>query len=240
MLCVVTGSTQYAAVGWFIANSTYFMALFRYYSGKNSSNKKPILYAGYVSAFCYPFLTGWSISWENLITEGNIHLTALLLHYLSLGLLVLLEYMTIKRIYLRNTGKKVNVKQIIQGLTVLLLVFVSCIEYDNIMLIIQSVVSAGNRLNASHFDSNQFLPYTVIMWIISASAFIYGTAHKMTVFKISALVLFMVAVIKFFTFDFQVLDAGQSSLILIILGIALIVIAMIYLKLNTRVKISSR
>ena len=237
LICFLTGTTQYAAVGWFIASSSYFITLISYYSGKNSSHKKMILYVSYFCALCYPVLTGWNITIENLIFSGKLNYIALMLHYMSLGLFLMLEFMTIRRISLRNTKKYVTVKQLVQLLTVLYLLFVICIEYDNFTLIIQSFgFSLTGGLSTVKVDSNQFLPYSILMWILSNAVFIYGSIKKNPVFNASAVVLFIATVIKFFVYDFEGLEPGQRSLILIIVGLSLIVMALIYPKLKGKEK----
>ena len=234
MLCALTGSTLYAPAGWFIAGSGYFICMIRYYSGKNSQYKKIILYAAYISSLSYPVLSGWNVDTENLILEGKLNFTALTIHYLALGLFVALQYMTIKRIYLRNIKKYTMVRQLVKLLTVLLLVFSVCIEYDNITLILQSFSSSDtNLLSVVRLDKNQYLPYTVVLWILSVCLFIYGVIRNYKIFKSSALVLFSGVVLKFFTYDFQLIETEKSSLILILLGLFLIVAALIYPRIKS-------
>jgi hypothetical protein len=231
LIYLLFDSSQYAMTGLFVAGSIYFNSFIRYYSGKQSDYKKTILYLGFLLALLYPLFMGWSFSSEHLIHLGAINSIAFVLHYIGIGLLILLGYMSIKRIYLRNV-KKPYVIQIMEILTVFTLVFLFCMEYDNLSLLNSSFLGI-QHLSVRMFETNQYLPYTVVILILSILVFFYGMIRKSVLLRSTSIILFVGCIIKLFAYDFEMTAPTERSLMLISMGVFLIGIALFYPRFKT-------
>jgi hypothetical protein len=229
----LTGCNRYTSITWFISGCIYFIATIHYYAGKKSTFKKPILYIAYIFALLSPLFLGWSVTSEYVFYSGNFYLIALVLHYFAIILLVILGIMTIKRIFQRNR-KKIIILQGVQILTILILAILYCIEYDNLFILSKFIQYKGIPMIANVTNLmiyNQFLPYSISIWVLSVSIFIYAYFKKMSFLRKCSLVLFFAVIVKILVFDLTVLNSFEQSMAFYILGVFLIVIALLYQRL---------
>jgi hypothetical protein len=231
----LTGTLVYSPAGWFIAGSVFFIALITYFSGKQSIFKKPVLYSAFTFALLYPLLVylGTRYYITGLIVGRDSGIAPLLLHYVALAFLTVLVLMTVRRMMLRSSKYPVF-KAVVQALTVFLLVFLVCTEYDMLTLFIASASSTpdtgipnGEQLLAS----NRNLPWSILIGLLSVGVFILGIVRKDVFLKNFSFVLFALVLIKLFTLDFATLSQGGKSGVFIVLGLFLIGVALVYPRL---------
>lgn len=230
LTCLFTGLVINSSVGWFISGSIFFIIFIRYYAGKKSEFKKPLVYLAFIQILFYPLLLGWNVASENIFHSGILNINTLLVHYLAIILLLVLGIMSVKRIYQRNT-KNIAFKQIIQILSVVYIGFLLCTEFDNLSLIIlyfQTSINAGFHNGITLLTSNQFIPYSIILWLLSVFVFVYAIFNKKSFLRNFSILLFTVVLIKVFVFDFKVLEQGGRSIVFFVLGIFIIIFALVY------------
>jgi uncharacterized membrane protein len=220
-LCQYTGTLRYTSIGWFISSSVFFILLIRFYAGKQSEFKKPLLYLGFVVVLLYPLLWGWNIQGGTIIHLGNLNGTDFLLHYLALFSGIVLGAMTVRRIYQRNT-KYLFLKQGVQIVSVLYLAFFLCFEYDYL------TVLTARLGNSSNSVSNQYIPYSILLGVLSVVVFVYAFFNRKPYLRGCSLVLFAGTLVKVFVYDFPQLAPEEKSTVFIVLGIVLIVFALLY------------
>jgi len=233
----LTDTVIHSSVGLFISGSLYFIIQIMYYAGKNPSFKKSLLYLAFIHVLIYPFLLGWGALGENFIHLGELNMSGILLHYFAIILLVILTSMTVRRIYERNP-KTLFMKQGVQVITVVYLVFFLCAEYDNLSILVAYLInstSTGNISVTTIIGLNQYIPYTVIGWLLSVCLFIVSVLKKRLFLRNCALAIFLLVLIKVYSYDFQTLDPGERSVVFYVTGLFLIGLALVYQKLPQNV-----
>jgi len=236
LLNQLTGTFNYFSVGWFITGSLFFISLIIYYAGNNHSFfKKPILYFSLFFVLLYPLLVNWNMSIyiNNLIFNGYLDAKVHLFHYLALGLLVILGIMCINRIHLRNS-KNIIIQRGLEILTVVFLLFLLCSEYDSLSVLIASIGNISNNqftVGANILELNQYLPYSIIIWVVAIIAFIWAIIKNMVFLRNFSLFLFLGILIKVFAYDFSTISTGGRSAVFFVVGIFLIGFAIFYPRL---------
>jgi len=234
LICVLSGTVIHSAIGWFISGSLFFIFLIHQYSGKSNTFKKPILYFAFLWVLVYPLFLGWNVSGENFIHSGALNPLSIVLHYLAVAFLIILSTMTVKRIYQRN--HKISIlKQGVQIITVIYLGLFICIEYDNITILMTSLINSSNPSfipGINILESTKYIPYTLILWVLSSVVFAYATYKRRQYLKTFSIVLFAGTLLKLFMIDFQQLEQGGRSAVFFGVGAFFIGFALIYPKLR--------
>jgi len=231
----LTGTLVYSPAGWFIAGSVFFIALTTYFSGKQSIFKKPVLYSAFTFALLYPLLVylGTRYYITGLIVGRDTGIAPLLLHYVALAFLTVLVLMTVRRMVLWNSKYPVF-RAVVQAITVFLLVFLVCTEYDMLTLFIapaSSTPDTGIPNGQQLLASNRNLPWSILIGLLSVGVFIRGIVRKDVFLKNFSFVLFALVLLKLFTLDFATLSQGGRSGVFIVLGLFLIGVALVYPRL---------
>jgi uncharacterized membrane protein len=234
--CYLTGTGIYSSVGWFISGSIFFIFLIQSFSGKRSKFKRPLLYLAFLQIILFPLLLGWDITKENLIHSGSLNMNALFLHYLAIILLVGLGTMTIRRIYQRNT-KHVAFLQGVQLVVVVYLGFLLSTEYDNLTVLVAFIENSSNTgfiIGSNILNSNQYLPFSITMWVLSVIIFIFANLKHHLFLSGCSILLFTGVVVKIFAYDFQTMVSTERSGVFIGLGVFLIAFALLYPRLKKK------
>jgi hypothetical protein len=232
---LLTGSMLYSTVAWFIAGSLFFMGMIRYYSGKQSALKKPVLYLAFGFALLYPLLVHWSMYMfrKELILSGTFATSPLLLHYLALALLLASGIMTVRRIYL-HLVKYPMLQGIMQAATVCMLLFVVCTEYDTLSVLSNSIATGYDATLGKGeviLSANNYLPYSILMWGLTLAVLVVATLMRLRFLRNFSLLLFLPILAKLFIYDFPSLSQGGRSGVFIGLGVFLIGVALVYPRL---------
>ena len=229
-----TGSLDYSPVTWFIASSLFFIGVIRYYAGKQSSFKRPVLYLAFFVLFLYPIMVHWNMTIyrSNLILMHEINGWVLFLHYLSLALLIILGWMVVKRIY-RQQKKNNNLLHGLEFLTVCYILFLLFSEYNNLTVIFSARQNTTNSaiVEGDPLAFNLFLPYSILIWVVSTWVLIRGMIQNNRFLRNLAIVLFIGMLIKLFAFDFSELSQAARSIVFLLLGLFLIGFAFVYSRL---------
>ena len=235
MVSQLTGSLKYTTLPWFIAGTLFFIEVIRYYSGKQSSLKRPILYLSGVFMLSYPLMVHLNmvICRTSMLIKNELNVIVLALHYLALALVIILGRMVIKRIR-RHHIKTNNVLRLTDLLTVAFLGFLLCTEYDNLVaafLVIRS--SPGAQLmSGDPLLQNRFLPYSLIIWAVALGVFIRAMIHRNHFMRNFGIVIFLGMLVKLFVIDFQTLETIARSIVYLLLGLFLIGFAYIFPRLQ--------
>jgi len=234
-ICQFSGTVLYASVAWFISGSLFFIFIIHYFSGIQSVFKKPLIYIAFSFAFLYPLLVHWNMTIyrEKLILFGDLNATAISLHYLALCLLIIMGILSVKRIYWYNT-KKMALQGSLQVLTITFLIFLLCVEYDNLSVLISSFMNQSNNnhgIGDGLLNFNQHLPYSIIIWFLSLIIFIWSIFQQNRILRSYSIFLFIGILVKVFAYDIESLNEAGRSTVFIVLGIFLIGFAFLYPRL---------
>ena len=232
---LVAGSMKYNPVAWFIAGALFFTGAIRYYSGRSSSFKKPVLYLALAFVLHYPLLVQWNMSdyRTTLMLMHEQNGFVLFLHYLALLLLLISGGMISKRLK-RHYQRNDYVKYAVELVTVLFLLYLGCSEYDNLSVILgtfHDVPEMQSIVGPDPLSQNVYLPYSVVIWVIAVATFIQSIVHKNLFLRNLAIVLYCGIVVKLFAFDIIRLGTGARSIVLVVLGMFLIGFALVYPRL---------
>jgi hypothetical protein len=230
LISELTASVIYSSQAWFIASCLFFILFILYFIRKLSVFKQPLLYIGLAHLILYPLFLGWSVTKESFISLGQLNVTSVWIHYIAVVLMVVLSYMTISRVYRRNI-KYPAIQQGIQIITVLYLVFMLYLEYDNFTIITAAIENGANTkhlLTVKMLEVNQYITFSILLWILSVVVFIFAFFKHKHFLRTISIVLFIVTMIKIFVYDFFVLEAEERSAVFFAVGIFLIVFALMY------------
>jgi len=233
LICQSTESMIYSSEGWFISGSIFFIAQINYFAGKRMEFKKYLLYLAFFMVLLYPVMVGWSMDRDNFIHFGVLNFTNFLLHFIALALFIVLGWMTVKRIYMRNS-KNILLKQGVQFISILYLIFLLCSEYDNLSILIASIENSSNPnfiLSLDILEQNQYLPYSIIIWIFSVMVFVFSVFKRKSFLRGCSVFVLAFVLIKIFVFDFKILDSGERSSVFFVLGLFLIGSALLFPRL---------
>ena len=232
---LTTTSLTFTPSAWFIAGALFFIGAIRYYKGRQSTFKKPVLYLALALCLLYPLLVHWNMTIyrATILMMQQLNLSILLIHYLALALVVILGTMIIRRIYRQSTRKSIK-RNSIELLTVVFIYFLLATEYDNLTVIFGALLNDStiqSSIGVDQLTLNKFLPYSIIAWIIAVLVFIRSIYHQDTFLRNFAMVIYSVMLIKLFLFDFETLTNITRSIVSLLLGLFLIGFAFVYPKL---------
>ena len=186
-------------------------------------------------ALGYPFLVHWNmiIFRNSLIIEHDLHTSVLFLHYLALALVLILGRMVLRRIY-RQNQKKATWRNGVELFTAFSLLFLFCTEYDNLSIILGAINNTGSAAGTVGVDQltfNQFLPYSVMLGIVSVILFVRSIIRQNRFLRNFSIVLYIIMLVKLFVLDFESLSAGARTSVFMVLGLFLIGFAFVYPRL---------
>jgi uncharacterized membrane protein len=180
---------------------------------------------------------------EILVRTGDADWMAILLHYLSLALLVILGIMTIRRILLRNVKRKQTIRAV-QIVSVLFVSFLLCTEYDNLTVIIAMTGNGSTNFSVAGGELllfNKYLPYSLLIGVVAASLFFWSVLQHNRFMRSFSLSLALLVLIKVFALDLEKLTPGGRSVLFILLGLVIILSAVFLPRLmKTGTKSSDR
>ena len=228
----LTSTRNLLLVARFIAGAIFFSSLINFYAGRQSAFKKPILYAAFGFALLYSVMVHWSMAdyRTGLIHTSDIGWNVLLIHYLALGLHLLLGKLVVKRIH-RHNVKNTMLREGLALLTILYLIFILCTGYDNLTVILsafQSNALSQATAGPDLLTANKYLPYSFIIWIVTVGVFFRAVTRGQRFLRDVAIMVFAAVMIKIFAFDFTILSQGAKSAVFLILGIFLLSFAIVY------------
>jgi hypothetical protein len=244
LLVEMTGTVLYTPLIWFISGSLFFIILINFYSGNQSKFKKPILYLAATFTLFYPLLVHWSMInfRESIIHLKDINGIFLFFHFSSLVLMIILGTKTIKRIYRQNT-KYVLIQKLVQVLTVIYLLFLICSEYDNLSVIVAVINNQSTDTHAIAIDIltlNQYLPYSVIMWSLTLSVFLWSVVYHNKFLRNFSIVFYLLVLLKLFAYDFNTLGLYGRSAVFFSVGLFFIGLALLYPRIKPEPKVIKR
>ena len=119
--------------------------------------------------------------------------------------------------------------------TVLSLLFIFFIEYDNLSIILSAMQNSsgmGELAGPDQLTLNMLLPYSEMLGVASVVVFIRSVLRNNRFLRNFAIVLFCIMLIKLFAIDFGSLGAGARTAVFMVLGLFLIGFAFVYPRLG--------
>jgi uncharacterized membrane protein len=111
-------------------------------------------------------------------------------------------------------------------------------EYDNLTMITtllgstshSAYITGMNQLNA-----NSYLPDTIMLGILAVAICVYGILKQKLFFKSCAFALIVLALIKLFALDFEIVSPKDQGTVFLGVGIYLVGFALLYTRLAKQV-----
>ena len=141
--------------------------------------------------------------------------------------------MVLQSIYRQNPKSK-TIQQGVELLAIVSLLFLFCTEFDNLSIILgamQNTGSASGTVGVDQLTINQFLPYSVMLGIVSVILFVRSIIRQNRFLRNFSIVLYTIMLVKFFVIDFANLSAGARKAVFMVLGLFLIGFAFVYPRL---------
>ena len=225
---LITGSVRYLRLSWFISGSLFFIYFIRYFTGKRLALKKPTQYAAFLFVLIYPFLTTISLLNVNSAKLVTCDIIAILLHYSSLVLFVVLSIMAISRIIKRNKTNNFNLRGI-RLVVVIYLLFIAFVEYNNLSMFVAFLTHQYTAFepDSLFISSNFYFPFTILLALYASGVNIYAIVKHDTFLRIVSVVLIVLAIIKLFLLDKGTVKEDAFGTIFIAAGIFLVLLALI-------------
>ena len=142
--------------------------------------------------------------------------------------------MVLQSIYRQNPKSK-PIRNGLELLTILSLLFLFCTEFDNLSIILgamQNTGSASGTVGVDQLTINQFLPYSVMLGIVSVILFVRSIIRQNRFLRNFSIVLYIIMLVKLFVIDFANLSAGARTAVFMVLGLFLIGFAFVYPRLG--------
>ena len=230
-----TGSLNYTPLPWFIAGCFFFIGVINYYSGKQSSLKKPALYLGALFILLYPIMVQLNmvIYRTSMLLKNELNGFVLLMHYLALALVYILGKMILKRIR-RHHIKDSNILHVMDFGKVSFIIFLLCAEYDNLLAIFLEIQSkpGSQMVNGDPLLHTRYLPYSLILWVVATVVFIQAMIQRNNFMRNFGIVIFLGMLVKLFVIDFEGLSTLSASIVYVLLGLFLMGFAYIFPRLQ--------
>ncbi|MDQ3291255.1 MAG: DUF2339 domain-containing protein [Bacteroidota bacterium] len=150
------------------------------------------------------------------------------LHYLALGLLLLLLYHAFIY-YQTSNGLRSKKMNQFMWFGCAALVYLASTESDHLLALGQ--YKPGKNL--ANLIQQQHKIYFPILWGLASFGFmLLGMRHKLKTLRLVSLSLFFITLVKLFLFDIQNISAGGRIAAFISLGVLLLVVSFLYQKLK--------
>ena len=224
----ITHSVSYIGLSWFVSGSLFFVYFVRFFKGKKMALKKPTHYAGFLFAMLYPFLTTVRFLNYNVSKTLSLDTTAIIMHYITLMLFLVLSLSVLKRIRKRNSAN-IFMLRIIQLLVLFYILFIAFEEYNNLSIIIEYLARNHDLLEFAplFLTINFYFPFTILLSVFATSVNIYAIVKQDTFLRIVSLVLIVIAIVKLFVLDKGAASEDSTGAIFIIAGIMLVILAVL-------------
>lgn len=167
-----------------------------------------------------------------LYLEGNtISQIPYIMHFICLALIVLLLFQVngmLRQLYhgISKTHHYRDLIIVIPG------VFILLTEYDHFSLLWLNYL---NDLPATEIlRSNKFIPYSVILLLISISLLIYSNIRYSRFLRRVSLLMLLIVVIKIFILDLKIINGSAIVILLVSVGLILIGVALILRRIRKK------
>ncbi len=164
----------------------------------------------------------FTLMFTKTITTGNF-----LFHYLALPFVGGILYLLNKKQAAVLSGKG-NLPSLLIWFTSFVIVFIASAELDNILIL----TSATSDNYYSILEMSHKVGYPILWGICAFVLISLGIKFKKKIFRIQALSLFGLILLKLFLFDVWSMSKGGRIATLVFLGIVLLVVSFLYQKLK--------
>jgi hypothetical protein len=189
-------------------------------AAQNPKSRTKLWYAVILSALAVLIYTvvihSETIYFRTLYITGiSYALFPFLLHYLCLGILVLILLHVNKRLRMRYHENLFN-RNILTFLGILLLCFILLSEYDHLVLVFIKRFSSQPAYEL--LQLNKFIPYSVILLSVSVFLLIFSLFHYTKFLRRLSILMILAVILKVLFVDIIILSANKSILLLFSLG----------------------
>jgi uncharacterized membrane protein len=167
-----------------------------------------------------------------LFLEGNtIAIVPFLMHFFCLGLMILLLLQAngALRVLFHGISKTRHYRDL---MVVILATFILITEYDHFSLL---WFNHHSDLPVSDIlRSNKFIPYSIILLIISIALLIYSNIRYSRFLRRLSLLLIFVVIVKIIFLDLKIISGSTIVILLVSLGLILIGAALVIRKIRKK------
>jgi hypothetical protein len=237
-LCTITDTMNTVAPAWFISGSLFFCMMVQLKSQSFSPFRKSILLLSFVLIFMYLPLVHLNFigGINNLVSFGIYSFSAIWIHYIALGLFIVLTSVTIVHLFEMTAFKRdKSLQRGLQTLSLIILFFILFSEYDNLALLSRTdefIHKPSVNFAQEITGYGRRLPYSIILLSTSLVVFVLALFRHMIYLRILSIILFFGAIVKMFLYDFSILGNTGRIVLFFVSGFLLIGFSFIYPKLR--------
>jgi hypothetical protein len=178
------------------------------------------------------------ISKNTYLLSSNFSFTRTVLHYIGFFFFCLI-FVIVNNIILKKKFNNSFYKNFLQSFSCLVIIIVACKEYDFISILfnLYEFNSLSNLELNSLINSNQILPYSIIIVIFSLMIFVYSVINQNRFLKFFSILLVGIQLLKTFLFESYEMYQDFRVLTFFLLGIMLIIFSKTENKTKIRRKI---
>lgn len=188
---------------------------------KSRSKLRYSVLASLLAVILYPsVIHPETIHFRTLYLAGNtLALIPFLMHYLSLGILVVILLRINRSLRILYPKSRFIIKsRIISG--ILFLCFILLSEYDHLLLLSLSRLSDLSAYEILQY--NKFIPYSVILLCISVILLVYSLINYTRFLRRLSMIMILAVLLKVLFVDISILSPTKSIILLITLGAILL------------------
>lgn len=223
--------------GFFTYAFLYFLLLYR--PSKHGSGQKYLFYLSMVLIVFYLVIVQpETIHFRTLFIAGiSTALLPFLMHYACLAILVV-YLLEANRRMLKIFNKSRFLSNIRTLIAIALLCFILLSEYDNLVLLFLNRFSGKPSYEMLQY--NIFIPYSVILLLVSVSLLLWSVIHYTRFLRRVALFMIFVILLKVLFIDITMLSANKGILLLFTLGVVLLVFSTLFSRIRKQSQVAGR
>lgn len=223
---LLTHTFLYSSLILFILGSLFFLILFKNIDIVDVKLTKPLFGMILFFNLLFPITEYFDVPISKYIylLSSNFSFPRIVLHYIGLLLFFVISIVTVKKVYQINL-KNSFLQRLIEVFCSLVIILIVCKEYDFISILFNLADSKSFSIIDLNLvlDSNQFLPYSILMLICSFSILIYGVVHQNRFLKVVSIVGAGILFVRTFLFGYEEIYQDFRVPIFFILGIMFLI-----------------
>lgn len=228
---VLSGNPDLNFLSWFGYNSLFFIITIPMLSIQKSKFVVPAIGFALFFVLAYPTLIHFTnVEMRNeALQHAQISRLGFWFHYPVAALFI--AELVILEIFLKKTFEKSSI--VVRVFTVYLLLaglFILLSEYDHIS--IWKGLRRGTTIEEIAL-ANRAIPYTIILFLYSATILVVGMANRNRLLRAAGLVVLSGTLVKMLYIDIRVLSGMTRSVVLLTVGLIVLVLSFMYPRLKT-------
>jgi len=231
LLAMLPPGYRFNYIEWGLYSYLFMYSLMLSQNQASRTKLRYVLLASVPAVILYPaVIHPETIHFRTLFLAGNsIAILPFIMHYLGLGVLILILLHINKRLILLYPKSRFFANaQTLSG--VLMLSFILLSEYDHLLLLTLNRFSTQPAYEILQY--NKFIPYSVIMLLVSVALLLLSLIRYSRFLRRLSMIMILAVLLKVLFIDIAILPANTSIILLISLGAILVALSFLIPRLR--------